>query len=368
MTHHEEWIAEMTEVMNGSWESEGQKINNAVNDALRNVDRLQEYIRNETDVQKRDLLIMKCKEEQDRLNIAISNLGNMEGMMGMVINFLGSIKGQLGALENRLISIGEDIAEIKKDVKYLKGKNISELYEYQYNQVMSSQLFDKVWIPIRAKMYAERSNTQTGGFNAFDRLTEFIKNKEASTLLISGQSGQGKTTLLKHYQKKLFTLWRKKENILCEVFRDLEPEQMQIIKSNLEELEFPAEVAAMFNNLKEGETSYKSKLFFLSEANEVAKKMAKVPQTTEFAEKIYLGEGEARILPVWINLPSCPDPLQNLIQHTLKKTYGFDMRRIQQLKDKVRAEKPKYKILFIMMGYDEMKEEYLYKNLYSSND
>ena len=34
----------------------------------------------------------------------------------------------------------------------------------------------------------------------------------------------------------------------------------------------------------------------------------------------------------------------------------------------MRSETPKYKLLFILDSYDEIKEEFQYKNLYDSND
>lgn len=61
---------------------------------------------------------MKSKEEQEKMNIAVSNLEGLENMMGVAINFLNSIKNQLNKLETKLIAIGEDVAEIKKDIKY----------------------------------------------------------------------------------------------------------------------------------------------------------------------------------------------------------------------------------------------------------
>ena len=48
-------------------------------------------------------------------------------------------------------------------------------------------------------------------------------------------------------------------------------------------------------------------------------------------------------------------------------SYGFDLKRIQSLKDKVQEENSKYRLLIILEGYDELREEFLYKNLYSSN-
>jgi len=58
------------------------------------VDKFQEYIRTEANIETRELLIIKAEEEHERLNIILSNFGGMEDMMGVAIYFLGSIKSQ----------------------------------------------------------------------------------------------------------------------------------------------------------------------------------------------------------------------------------------------------------------------------------
>jgi len=82
----------------------------------------------------------------------------------------------------------------------------------------------------------------------------------------------------------------------------------------------------------------------MSECKEIREKMSLVLQTIDLVDKLSMPDPkEGKILPIWCNLPTAPDPLQNLIQYTLKKHYGFDNNRIQRLKEKVRRNNPKYK-------------------------
>ena len=41
---------------------------------------------------------------------------------------------------------------------------------------------------------------------------------------------------------------------------------------------------------------------------------------------------EGILIPIWCSLPFLKEPLTSLVQETLKYWYGFDDRRIQQLK------------------------------------
>jgi len=146
----------MSEVIRGTWESEQDKVKNTVLEKIAGLDKLQEYIRTEPDLQTRELLLMKSKEEQDKLNVAVSNLEGMENMLAVAIGFLNSIKDQMNKIENKLIEIGEDVAEIKKDVKYLCGKTIGEIYMQNYKYIMNHPRYKKVFIVPKAKYYSER--------------------------------------------------------------------------------------------------------------------------------------------------------------------------------------------------------------------
>jgi len=51
-----------------------------------------------------------------------------------------------------------------------------------------------------------------------------------------------------------------------------------------------------------------------------------------------------------------------LVSETLTNFYGFDTKRVQQLKEEVKKEDSKWRLLFILDSYDELKEEFQYKN------
>ena len=70
------------------------------------------------------------------------------------------MKKQLGKMENRLVEIGEDVREIKADVKFLVGKTIEECLEHRCEIVENKRVFNKLWIPLKAVEY---QGVQTNG-------------------------------------------------------------------------------------------------------------------------------------------------------------------------------------------------------------
>jgi transcriptional regulator with GAF, ATPase, and Fis domain len=309
---HEGWIEELGEVLRGSWKSAGEKVQEQCEERLAALDKLQDFVRNEKNLEKRELLIMKCKEEQEKLDISVSNLKGMESMMGVAIKFLNSMKKQLAQIENKLISIGEDVAEIKKDIKYLTGKKISELYEFKYQKVMADPFYNKLNIPVKAKEYHKKGLENESQIDLFTECLDFIKSRTKSTLLISGEAGSGKSTVLKYVEHQILKLSRKKTSNLVAPFQDFEWEEIVTIQSNLDELSLSPYMTTVIKNLSKDDNDYRTKLFFSSEVLQVKKRMSEVIQTQEIVGKLKeANKKEGIILPIWCSLPTATSPLSH---------------------------------------------------------
>jgi hypothetical protein len=79
-----------------------------------------------------------------------------------------------------------------------------------------------------------------------------------------------------------------------------------------------------------------------------------------------LAEGEHVIVLVSA-LPTLTNPLTNLFEETLKAGYGFRDTQVHELRDKIR-EDVAMRVVFILDGYDEMRADYLFRNLYAMNN
>ena len=76
---------------------------------------------------------------------------------------------------------------------------------------------------------------------------------------------------------------------------------------------------------------------------------------------------DKKTIPIWCSLPTLAQPLTRLVEETLTENYGFDARRINEFKEKcqgIASKAPDYNLLFILDSYDEIQQEFQYKNLY----
>jgi hypothetical protein len=83
-------------------------------------------------------------------------------------------------------------------------------------------------------------------------------------------------------------------------------------------------------------------------------------------DEIMLDPEEAPIIPLMIQLPTLKDPLNDALRETLRSDfYRFDSRQIDEFRDLV--EKGKLRLVIIMDSYDELKSDFIKRNLYHSN-
>lgn len=66
-------------------------------------------------------------------------------------------------------------------------------------------------------------------------------------------------------------------------------------------------------------------------------------------------------------LPTLKNPLTDLFEETLKTGYGFRDTQVHELRDKIQQDKA-IRVVFVLDGYDEMRAEYLFRNLYRMNN
>lgn len=66
-------------------------------------------------------------------------------------------------------------------------------------------------------------------------------------------------------------------------------------------------------------------------------------------------------------LPTLKNPLTDLFEESLKTGYGFRDTQVHELREKIQQNKA-IRVVFVLDGYDEMRAEYLFRNLYRMNN
>ena len=91
----------------------------------------------------------------------------------------------------------------------------------------------------------------------------------------------------------------------------------------------------------------------------------------EYAEKKAKQEKDAGVLPlplpVLCNLPALKSPLVNMVDDALRQEFGREGIK-EALEFRTQAKKGDISPIFVLDGYDELRQEYIGQNLYDTND
>jgi hypothetical protein len=286
----------MTSIIQGTWKGEKEAVSSLIREKLEKVDKLMEHIREVPEKSIRDLLVLKCNQANEKLDIEMSNIQSMQEQLNVSISFLASLKKQLSKVEQRLIDVTEELKEIKQDLKYLVGKSISELIDNKYTEVTEDQGFAKVHIPIKATFFED--NDQHESFDLMTGVYDFIRDTAKSTLLVLGEAGSGKSTFLKYLQKNLLANWKNSKGGMSELFEGLSTDELTIVKKNLEELDLGVALTELISNMTEED--FQSRLFMPSEMGRIRAQFEKVSQTKDLTHVLKMGDPEKGIIiPIW---------------------------------------------------------------------
>jgi len=72
---------------------------------------------------------------------------------------------------------------------------------YKYNKVISDPFFDKLYLQLEVE-------SQKKKINILDFTLEFMRETKKSTLVITGLSGAGKSTFIRHLERSYLINWK----------------------------------------------------------------------------------------------------------------------------------------------------------------
>lgn len=141
----------------------------------------------------------------------------MGQQIGVQMLFIKDLKQQLHKIQLAIQNVQQDINDIKQDMRFLTGKSIQQLIMYRYNQVINNPLFDKIYLQLNVHSLNNVKNIS-------EFVMDFMNKDKKSVLVLTGLSGAGKSTFVKHLERKYLIMWKqsleqnkekkKEENIL----------------------------------------------------------------------------------------------------------------------------------------------------------
>ena len=75
-----------------------------------------------------------------------------------------------------------------------------------------------------------------------------------------------------------------------------------------------------------------------------------------------------KVVLIWANLPELKNPLTDLFQEATKRQYGLRDSQVHELRDSLQASDSEYEAVFVLEAYDELRPQYLLKNLFKTNN
>ena len=121
--------AERQERQKALWVEHEAAIVEDVTQKMENLDALRNKAEKETDVLKKQELLVQCRKEQVALQAASANISDVGKKLDVVIKFLDTMNSRLADMDGKLSAIQEGVTALHEDMKRLTGKPVLEVYE-----------------------------------------------------------------------------------------------------------------------------------------------------------------------------------------------------------------------------------------------
>ncbi|CAD8182991.1 unnamed protein product [Paramecium pentaurelia] len=270
---------------------------------MQKLESLQQEIKLEGNLQKREELQIQLKKTYDELDESLDNISEMSDKMDISLIFLKDISKDVKQIKASIDNLQESINQVGDDIRKLRGKRYDELLEIRKQKILlQSKLteVDSVYVQlttieydpisgqiiksndneIRTKLLSEQQNDFKGEVN------EFIwdKNSQKDVMLVSGFAGSGKSKAARKIEE---FLWKQKGT-------------------------------------------------------------------------------QSKWIPIYVSLPTLKNPKFNLFEQALEsENYQFDKYQIKEFREAIQTQKEF--IILILDSYDEMKQDCIQSNLLLTN-
>ncbi|CAD8148995.1 unnamed protein product [Paramecium pentaurelia] len=209
-------------ILNKYWPNQEQMIQNKIKEKIKELNDIAQKLTIETSNQ----LKIKYQKEYSRLEKEIQgileNVENIGNQLGITILFFQDLKQDLLRIENQIKQIQEAMESINKDLKFLKGRSVKELFEMRMKRVLQQRLVynsDNVYIQILTKEKLQQEDKEDNETVLFTEdlfgngeINEFIWKQQKDSLLIHGQAGSGKSTAARKIEEFLWLIYQKNKN------------------------------------------------------------------------------------------------------------------------------------------------------------
>ena len=258
------------------------------------------------DPMRKQEMVVRCRLELKALQHAAVNVKDVSKKLDIVVSFLSNISGQLSEMDKKLDMIQQDIASIRSDLKRLVGRPPLDVISDWRRKYLS-----EISGELQREVYVEAEVCRAGPKGDFKKDAEFNKS-----LLVS--------VAFKEFMEN-----------------DKEDEKKDLLL-----------LSGLAGSGK-------------STAVEKMKKYVLEEYSASRREK-----DDVTVLFLPVSLPTLRDPLSGVFEEGMKLAFegALSVDQVHELGDEIRKECSKIEVVFFLDAYDELRPEFLQKNLWLSNN
>ncbi|CAD8180877.1 unnamed protein product [Paramecium octaurelia] len=220
---------ELVEIQKQLFAQDIDNLSGSIKDELKQrmlkLENLQQEIKLEGNLQKREELQIQLKKTYDELDESLDNISEMSEAMDISLVFLKDISKDVKLIKASIDNLQESINQVGDDIRKLRGKRYDELLEIRKQKILlQSKLteVDSVYVQLTTIEYdpisgeivnynneAKLTKLMCAQWNAFEgEVNEFIwGDKQKDVMLLSGNAGSGKSKAARKIEE---FIWKQK--------------------------------------------------------------------------------------------------------------------------------------------------------------
>eukprot|EP00943_MAST-04B_sp_MAST-4B-sp1_P006156 g6156.t1 len=307
---HPETTNVVNEALSAKWEGQQDRIKREMDEQKKELDLLiKEYEKAEKEEPGGTKALALKRQYDDgkaKLKQCLTNCTNIGSQLGIVLDFLDGIQNQLFKMDAKLDQIQDTLNDMQHDLKLLVGRTFDEAVQYhiKWEKKQREKLRNEVYVPI--KCWKRGDWDEDGSFHI------------------------------------------KSDKVLGKDTYDLMEEVWTFLKKD-------SGMSALLIHGLAGKLLWED-----YERNHSKVVISDKPASNDKDETICY-------LPLLCTLPALEHPLTDLVNDALKQIFGREGKKeLSEFRNQV--ENGTIIPLFVLDGYDELKQEHLGSNLYETND
>ncbi|CAK64892.1 unnamed protein product (macronuclear) [Paramecium tetraurelia] len=220
-------ISIQMQILSRNWQTQHDKIAEKMQQMLDKIDKLQEQISHEANLNQRDLQLKEMDETTVQLDEYIENISEMGLQLRLVTDFVNHIRKGLIRVEGKINQMKEQLKSMGNDIKFLRGKSVEQLFEIRKWKVLKEAAFKNVksiYVPLQTQeifhQAEEKKEVKSSILMNFEQLNDtegevnqFLLEQKQTVLLIHGVAGSGKSTTAKKIEEFIWKLQNNNKKI-----------------------------------------------------------------------------------------------------------------------------------------------------------